>query len=138
MPFGLCNAPATFQRMMDIVLTGLKWKTCLIYLDDVVVFSKSFDSHLSDLKDVLTAIGKAGLRLKISKCQFGVTTLQMLGHLVDQQGVRPNLEKVRAVQDFHDRKAVTLKSLLPLKAMEFVLATGILIEKSKLQILQPT
>ena len=62
----------------------------------------------------------------------------MLGHLVDQQGVRPNLEKVRAVQDFHDRKAVTLKSLLPLKAMEFVLATGILIEKSKLQILQPT
>ena len=56
MPFGLCNAPATFQRMMDIVLTGLKWKTCLIYLDDVVVFSKSFDSHLSDLKDVLTAI----------------------------------------------------------------------------------
>ena len=106
MPLGLCNAPATFQRMMDIVLTGLKWKTCLFYLNDVVEFSISFDSHLSDLKDVLAAIGKAGLRLKISKCQFGVTTLQMLGHLVDQQGVRPNPEKVRAVQDFPRPKDV--------------------------------
>ena len=58
MPFGLCNAPATFQRMMDIVLTSLKWKTCLIYLDDVVVFSKSFDNHVTDLDEVLTAIKK--------------------------------------------------------------------------------
>ena len=80
--------------MMDIVLTGLKWKTCLIYLYGAVVFSKSFDNHLSDLDDVLTARKKAGLRLKKSKWQIGVTTLQMLGHLVDQQGVRPNPEKV--------------------------------------------
>ena len=106
MCFGLCNAPATFQRMMDIVLTGLKWKTCLIYLYGAVVFSKSFDNHLSDLDDVLTARKKAGLRLKKSKWQIGVTTLQMLGHLVDQKGVRPNPEKVRAVQDFPRPKDV--------------------------------
>ena len=100
--------------MMDIVLIGLKWKTCLIYLDDVVVFSKSFDSHLSELKDVLTAIKKAGLRLKISKCQFGVTTLHMLGHLVDQQGIRPNPEKVRAVQDFPPKDVKSVRSFLGL------------------------
>ena len=65
MPFGLCNAPATFQRVMDMVLMGLKWDACLIYLDDVVVFSKTFDEHLDKLDKVLTAIQQAGLRLKI-------------------------------------------------------------------------
>ena len=68
MPFGLCNAPASFQRMMDIVLTGLKRNSCLIYLDDVVVFSKTYDEHLAQLSSVLAAIKKAGLRLKVNKC----------------------------------------------------------------------
>ena len=73
MPFGLCSSPASFQRMMDIVLSGLKWKSCLIYLDDVVVFAETFDEHLHKLGEVLSAIGKAGLRFKISKCKFGET-----------------------------------------------------------------
>ena len=100
MPFGLCNSPATFRRMMDIVLMGLKWDTCLIYLDDVVVFSKTFDEHLDKLDKVLTAIQQAGLRLKIKKCNFGMTKLRMLGHVVDEFGVYPDPEKVKAVKDF--------------------------------------
>ena len=68
MPFGLCNAPTSFQRMMDIVITGLKWNSCLIYLNDVVVFSKTYDEHLAQLSSVLAAIKKAGLRLKVNKC----------------------------------------------------------------------
>ena len=100
MPFGLCNAPASFQRMMDIVLTGLKRNSCLIYLDDVVVFSKTYDEHLAQLSSVLAAIKKAGLRLKVNKCRFGETKLSMLGHIVDKDGVYPDPEKVRAVKDF--------------------------------------
>ena len=100
MPFGLCNSPASFQRMMDIVLSGQKWNTCLIYLDDVVVFSRTFAEHLENLNRVLLAIRQAGLRLKINKCHFGETRLHMLGHVVDSAGVHPDPEKVRAVKDF--------------------------------------
>ena len=100
MPFGLCNSPASFQRMMDIVLSGLKWNTCLIYLDDVVIFSRTFAEHLKNLHRVLRAIRQAGLRLKINKCHFGETKLHMLGHVVDNVGVHPDPEKVRAVKEF--------------------------------------
>ena len=100
MPFGLCNSPASFQRMMDIVLSWLKWNTCLIYLDDVVVFAKTLEEHLDRLSNVLTAIQRAGLCLKISKCRFGEVSLHMLGHVVDEHRVHPDPEKVRAVLDF--------------------------------------
>ena len=63
MPFGLCNAPATFQRMMDLVLADLKWTTCLVYLDDVIVFSTTFSQHLERLESVLRCIQEAGLTL---------------------------------------------------------------------------
>jgi hypothetical protein len=52
MPFGLCNAPATFERLMELVLRGLKWKTCLVYLDDVMVVRSTFDEHLKNLKEI--------------------------------------------------------------------------------------
>ena len=54
LPFGLSNAPATFQRVMDSVLAGLKWDFCMIYLDDVIIFSQSFEQHLRQLREVLT------------------------------------------------------------------------------------
>ena len=63
MPFGLTNAPATFQRMMDLLLAGLKWKCCLVYLDDIIIFSKTFEQHLSDLGDVLDRVEGADDRL---------------------------------------------------------------------------
>lgn len=60
MPFGLCNSPASFQRMLDIVLNGLKWNSCLIYLDDVVVFSSTYDEHSTKFNSVLTDIKESG------------------------------------------------------------------------------
>lgn len=63
MPFGLCNAPATFERMMDSLLRGFKWSTCLCYLDDVIVFSPSFETHLQHLSDILIIFRRAGLQL---------------------------------------------------------------------------
>lgn len=70
MPFGLCNAPATFERMMDRLLKGLKWVTCLCYLDDVIIFSDSFSKHLERVQQVLEVFQQSGLQLSSSKCRF--------------------------------------------------------------------
>ena len=86
--------------MMDVFLSGIKWDTCLIYLDDVVNLAKTFEEHLTKLEKVLAAIRRAGLRLKINKCRFEETKLHMLGHIVDNSEVHPDPEKVRAVKDF--------------------------------------
>ena len=70
MPFGLCNAPATFQRLMESCLGDLHLNWCIIYLDDVVIFSKTPKEHLKRLDAVFTKIGEAGLKLKSNKCEF--------------------------------------------------------------------
>ena len=109
MPFGLNTAPATFQRVMDTVLSGLKWQSCLVYLDDVVVFSRDFDEHLRRLRAALQAIKTAGLSLKPTKCRFAYGELKFLGHVVNNKGVLPDPEKTRAVAAFTppaDKKAV--------------------------------
>lgn len=100
MPFGLCNAPATFERMMDSLLHGFKWSTCLCYLDDVLVFAPTFETHLERLSAILDVFRKAGLQLNSSKCHFGRRQITVLGHLVDASGVRPDPEKIRAVTSF--------------------------------------
>jgi Reverse transcriptase (RNA-dependent DNA polymerase) len=65
LPFGLRNAPATFQRAIDIILSGVTWKTCLVYLDDVIVFSSSLQAHLEHVSEALTLLGNSGLSLKL-------------------------------------------------------------------------
>lgn len=70
MPFGLTNALGTFQRLMEMALNGLQWDICLIYLDDIVIFSEYFDDHITRLGKVLRRIKEAGLKLKPKKCQF--------------------------------------------------------------------
>lgn len=109
LPFGLCCAPATFQRMMDSVLSGLKWQSCLVYLDDVVVFSATFEQHIERLRSVLHAIQSAGLTIKPEKCQFGYEKLRFLGHVISAEGVGPDPDKTAAVARFpkpRDKKEV--------------------------------
>ncbi len=100
MPFGLTNAPATFQRLMDLVLGGLKWSCALVYLDDIIVYSPSFPLHLQHLESVLHNIQASGLTLHISKCQFCKTKLKYLGHVVSPSGIEPDPDKIRAVHDY--------------------------------------
>ena len=100
MPFGLTNAPATFQRVMECILSGLNNSECLIYLDDVIVFSTSFQEHLQRLQTVLTKLRDAGLLLKLSKCKFAQEEVPYLGFIVSSKGVRPNPDKVKAVLDY--------------------------------------
>jgi Reverse transcriptase (RNA-dependent DNA polymerase) len=82
MPFGSRNAPATLQSTVDIVLSGLKWKTCLVYIDDIIVFSQTPEEHLRHLDEVLCLPYRAGLSLKLSKCNFFRDTVSYLGHFI--------------------------------------------------------
>ena len=68
MPFGLCNAPATFQRLMDSVFAGLQWSSCLVYVDDVVIPGKAFEDHLHNFESLLSRLRAANLKLQPSKC----------------------------------------------------------------------
>lgn len=99
MPFGLANAPATFQRTMDVVLSGLIGLACWVYLDDIIVASTTFDEHLKQLQLVFDRLRAAGLSLKLPKCNFAKPSLLFLGHIVSGQGVAPDPVKVQAVAD---------------------------------------
>lgn len=106
MPFGLTNAPATFQRLMDIVLAGLKWQCCLVYIDDIVIYSPTFDKHLEDLGKVFSALREANLKLKVSKCCFCRKEMKYLGHIVTQDGIKPDPALVNAVMQFPRPKSI--------------------------------
>lgn len=98
MPFGLCNAPSTFQRCMDLLLSGLKWVHCLVYLDDILVFSKDVPSHLQSLALVFGKLRTAGLSLKLKKCHFCRRRVRFLGHVVSEAGMAVDAAKTDAVR----------------------------------------
>lgn len=100
MPFGLCNAPATYQRIMNVLLAGLNGLSCLVYLDDIIVYSKDFPSHIKDLKGVLDRLVQAEILLKPSKCRFGVEQVEYLGHIVSSRGIAPDPKKVAKLKEF--------------------------------------
>ena len=107
MSFGLTNAPSVFQRLMDLVLSGLAWEICLVYLDDVIIFSTDFDEHIRRLKLVLDRLRNANLKLKPSKCSFLQRQVKFLGHVVSGRGVQTDPEKVAAVRDWPIPRNVT-------------------------------
>ena len=113
MPFGMKNAGATFQRMMDMVLRGLSWKCCMVFVDDVVVYSRSWEEHLRDVDLVLTKFREFGITLNLKKCMLALNQLPFLGHIISPQGISPDPAKVKAVKDFiRPFSVVGLRSLL--------------------------
>ena len=98
MPFGLCNAPSTFARLMELVLKGLHWKICLIYLDDVIVMGRTFEEELERLKEVFERLARAGLKLKPKKCFLFQKRVSYLGHVVTEEGIAADPEKVEQVR----------------------------------------
>ena len=100
MAFGLTNAPATFQRLMERCMGELHLKECLIYLDDIIIFSKSFDEHLLRLENVFRQLEEHGLKLKSSKCEFFRTKVQYLGHIVSDQGIQTDPDKIAALKQW--------------------------------------
>ena len=99
MPFGLHTAPATFQRLMNWVLKECRG-FAQSYIDDVVVYSNSWEKHLQHLREVLCRLQKAGLKLKLSKCQFGLNKVHYLGHVIGNGELLPDPRKLEAVQHF--------------------------------------
>ena len=88
---GLCNGPPTCQRLMELVLNGLQWQICLIYLDDVIVFGSSFSEHMQRLETVLQRILDAGLKLKPEKCTLLKPEVTFLGNVVSQKGMQAKI-----------------------------------------------
>ena len=107
MPFGLCNAPATFQRLMDLLLAGVQWSTCLVYIDDIVIPGKTFEEHMHNLQVVLHKLKEAGLRLKPSKCNFFQRQVCYLGHIVSENGVATDPAKTEKVAAWPRPTSVT-------------------------------
>ena len=99
-PFGLFNAPSTFERLMETVLQGLQWSSCLVYLDDVVIFGNTQRELLERMDEVFTRLRKAGLKIKPRKCKFFQTETNYLGHIISGEGVKVSPEKVAAVRDW--------------------------------------
>ena len=98
--FGLCNSPSTFQRLMDLVLADLQWTTCLVYLDDIIIFGRTFQEHLGRLDEVLTKLRQANLKVKPTKCKLFASQVQYLGHIISCKGVKADPEKVEAVRQW--------------------------------------
>ena len=100
MPFGLCNAPATFERLMSQVMRGLHWKLCLVYIDDILVFGNDFESALHSLELVLIRVAEYGLQLKSTKCNLFRTSVPFLGHIVGRAGLECDPNKLSAVANW--------------------------------------
>ena len=100
MPFGLCNAPATFERLMDRVLQGLRWSRCLVYLDDIISFGGTFSGALSNLTLIFERLRSYGLQLKSSKCHLFRASVPFLGHIVGRRGLECDPKKIEDVKSW--------------------------------------
>ena len=115
MPFGLCNAPATFQRLMDAVLGEQTYESLLIYLDDILLFSKTIDQMIDRLDMVFTKLGNAGLKVKPQKCFLFMKEVNYLGHVIFERGVETDPKKIEVIRDWKTPKTETeLRSFLGL------------------------
>ena len=100
MPFGLCNGPSTFQRLMESVLMGLSRSRCMVYLDDVMVIGRNFTEHLENLREVFGRFRQANLKLQPEKCFLASSEVLYLGYVVSREGILADVQKVEAVQPF--------------------------------------
>ena len=100
LPFGLCNSPATYQRFMEDVLGDLNYSICLAYLDDLIVFSNSFEEHLNRLHAIFSRISSAGLKFNPKKCNFFKSKINYVGHVVSSQGVQTDPQKIEKVKNW--------------------------------------
>jgi transposase InsO family protein len=106
MPFGLTNAPATFQRLMERCMGDLNLRDCLIYLDDIIIFSPTFEEHLQRLEAVFAKLAEHSLKLKPSKCEFFKSKVTYLGHVVSEEGIQADPEKIAAVKSWPVPKSI--------------------------------
>ena len=110
-PFGLTNAPSVFQRFMEDCLHGLRDEICVSCLDDVIVFSKSFEEHVQHLQIVLNRLSSHGVKLKASKCKFFQREVCYLGHIIAENGYKPNRSNIEAITSLQHKPPKTIGEL---------------------------
>ena len=106
-PFGLCNPPATFSHLMDRVLSGLHWETCLFYLNDIIVFSSTSEEHLACLRQFFERLRHAQLKLGAEKCTFAAKEVSYLGHRVTEEGLLSDPTLLAATREIPPPKTAT-------------------------------
>ena len=106
MPFGLNNAPSTYQRCIDVILMGLKGTDCLVYLDDIICFSTNMEEHVRKSRSILEHLEQPHFKIQPEKCVFATDTVEYMGHICTPLGVRPDPEKVRAIREYPVPKTV--------------------------------
>ncbi|CAF4537834.1 unnamed protein product, partial [Rotaria sp. Silwood2] len=97
MPQGLKNAPCSFQRIMYELLVNTRWDFCLVYIDDVIIFSQTFDQHVAHLNEIFSVLHNANLHLNPQKCSLFKGEINYLGHTINQQGIRPLHDNVKSI-----------------------------------------
>jgi hypothetical protein len=107
MPFGLTNAPTTFQSCMNRVFQNQLHRFVLIFFDDILIYSKTWEDHLKHLEEVLSIMESEILFAKASKCEFGMVELLYLGHIISAAGVKVDPEKIKAVVDWPPPESLT-------------------------------
>jgi hypothetical protein len=110
MPFGILNGPQHFQRYIESVLGGLNFRIAMVFIDDICVFSQTFDQHMKDLQEVFDALRKGGMHLKAKKCVFAADEVKYLGHIVGVDGVRPDPVKTKVIDEFMPKSRADLSS----------------------------
>ena len=106
MPFGLCGAPATFQRIMNVILRDQVWRKCVIYLDDVLIFGKTIKEHNERLEEVLKQFRVSGMKLSPHKCNFLKSEVRYLGHIISNEGIATDPEKIKSITEWPIPKCV--------------------------------
>ena len=116
MPFGLAYAPGTFQRLMNNILHDYLGRFVAVYLDDIIIYSKgTFENHIGHLKQVFETLRRANLKIKLKKCYFCLPNIHFLGHIVGQDGIKPDPEKIEKIKNFPEPRNVSqLRSALGL------------------------
>lgn len=99
MPFGLKNEPATFQRLMNEILREYINKFCIVYLDDILIFSTTLEEHERSLNLIFAKLKKHNLKIQVDKCSFLKTDTEFLGHVLTREGIKPNPEKIQIIQE---------------------------------------
>jgi len=115
MPFGIAAAPSTFQKLMSIIIGDMMWKEALVYLDDILVFSKNLKEHKERIEKIFLRIQKSELKINPDKCKFPVSELKFLGHILNKEGIETDNSKIDAINNFEKPRCIKhLRSFLGL------------------------
>ena len=107
-PFGLNNAPAVYQRHMEGCLEGLTHECCVVYLDDILVYSRTFEEHVGHIRQVLQRVQQHGIKLKPAKCSLFQRKVKYLGRIISSEGHAPDPKDTKALQSLREKRPKTV------------------------------